>query len=192
MVTTAQIIGWIFTSSVVASLLTNAPKWWSDWRSGRNVKQTHALYAAIILEEFGVRCTLLIWDMDQGNETQGQYGRIHKELPKLANIWTEIDLKSLSLDARSRIMTLNAKLSLDNMSILMEQNQTDVWITDNYAIERGRDAFQIADVIRKSLRIKREPDAQMDRAIETLNKRHEKLLEQRRKTHEWFKKAKNK
>ena len=80
------------------------------------------------------------------------YGRAHKQLPQVVNLRSEIDLKSLPVTMRAKVLSMYAKINLNNLFIEDEFHQTQIYSTGIYAAERGSDALHIAGDIASSFR----------------------------------------
>lgn len=173
------VLGSSLFSALFTAAVSHIPKLFSDHRNAKAIKEANALYAAIALEEFGVSCAHVAWDMDDYYNTQGSYGRSHTELPKLSDLRSQVDLKALDISVWSRIFALITKINLENAAIEDDYQQTRLYSTDNYAVERGRDAFLIAADIRKTIKLKREPYYTTDRAVTELDVYYDKLLARR-------------
>lgn len=185
MVTTWQIISSIVGSSVLAAIISNVQKWWNDAVNAGASKETEALYAAIVMEEFAIYCANILWDEAESFRTEGQHGHIHTELPKIVNLRTEIDVKSLPLPIRAKILTMYTKIGLDNAFIQDEYYETKVYPTGSYAADRGKDALAIADDIRGRFgKLKREKDPLFDRASDTINQEFQRLQKARKRYEE--------
>src|SRR4051812_46005554 len=74
-VSTGQLTVLLLSSSVLAAFLTQGAVWLRDWLAETKNGRFAALYLALALEEYVEACSDLIYDSDNWESSDGEFGQ---------------------------------------------------------------------------------------------------------------------
>lgn len=150
-----EIVGLIVSTGVVSALLTNLLGFWRDRRKERvEVARAGgylALRVAVILEKFVIDCAELLEEVDLFNQTRGQAGKTHGELPLLTAYPSDVEWKTLDPKLLSRTLSFRNELSLSGMLFKFTYEMSPEDITPTCVEQAGKfgcRAWEIATDLR--------------------------------------------
>lgn len=150
-------VGLVATSTVLAAILTAVVTWVREGLATNKAGNFAALYLSMALETYAADCSSMLWDVHNHDDSHGEHGAPHRNIPKMAPYPEEINWEALGLQYAQPAMQFQIDVENDraNLSGLWDfDDEQAIHDARVCAADRGLEALELAGNFRRSRGLK--------------------------------------
>lgn len=159
--TTKEIVGTIIATGLVSAIFTTAMGWigsaFSSWRKTRQERSYLASRVAAALENYAAQCSSLWGDVSS------EYDRYQEvssaSLPHPAQFPADADWRSMRVGLAYKVLTFLNEIEAENRYASFARHfENNPFQVASAARDSGKRALELAAEVRKSIRLKIDPE----------------------------------